>query len=282
MRVLVTGAGGMMGRALMLLMKGRHQATGLARADLDVADAAAVERRVAEERPQLVIHAGAMTRVDDCEKEWEEAFRVNALGSRHVAVAAERAGASLVYLSSDFVFDGAKEEPYLEWEEPRPLSVYGASKLAGEREVRAHATRHYVVRTSWVFGPGGRNFVDAILAAARAGKPLRVVTDQVGVPTYTRDLAAALLELAESGFYGTYHVTNAGSCSWHEYACTILRLAGMKDVPVGETTAAAWGAPAPRPAYSVLRNFAWIQSGFGPLRPWTEALEDYLRIRETA
>jgi len=270
----------MLGQALLPLLEARHTATGVDIQEFDITDPAVVLENIVALAPEAIIHAAAMTQVDLCEKEWERAHRVNGLGTRNVALAAQQLGAALLYVSTDFVFDGEKSAPYIESYPARPLSVYGASKLAGEQAVRDLVARHYIVRTSWLYGPAGPNFVEAILRAVEAGKPLRVVSDQIGSPTCTCDLAPALVKLVESGLLGTYHVTNSGACSWHEYACTILRLIGKPEIPVARLTAAEWAAPAPRPAFSTLHNFAWIQSGFEPLRPWQEALADYMRLRE--
>lgn len=288
MRVLVTGARGMLGQALVPRLAARHETLGCDIAEFDITDAAATRAAIAAFAPQAVIHCAAMTQVDRCESEAELAMRVNGEGTRNVAAAAAAAGAALLYLSTDFVFDGAKREPYLEDDAPAPLSVYGASKLAGEEAVRGAGGRWAIVRTSWVFGPGGPNFVETILrVAARnradaAAPPLRVVGDQVGAPTYTLDLSEALVALTESGRDGVFHVTNRGSCSWHEYACTILRMARQEEMRVERITSAEWAAPARRPAQSRLSDRAWRAAGFAPLRPWEEALAHYLEHRRGA
>jgi dTDP-4-dehydrorhamnose reductase len=270
----------MLGTALAPRLAAKHEVVLTDLAEMDVTDHDATAEFVAGIRPDAIIHAAAMTQVDACEAGWEKAHLVNGIGSRNVALAAERVNARILYVSTDFVFDGAKGEPYMEHDAVRPLSVYGASKLAGEEAVRGLTRRHFVVRTAWLYGAGGPNFVETILRAADQGRALRVVTDQVGSPTWTEDLAAGIASLVETELYGVYHLTNAGACSWHEYACTILRLAGRGEVEVARTTSAEWAAPAARPAYSVLRNFAWVASGFAPLRPWPEALAEYLRRRE--
>lgn len=285
MRILVTGARGMLGQALLSRLAARHETLGCDLAEFDITDAAATSAAIGAFGPQVVVHCAAMTQVDRCEGEAELALRVNGEGTRHVAAAAAAAGAAIIYISTDFVFDGRKAEPYLEEDEPAPLSVYGASKLAGETAVRAAGGRWAIVRTSWVFGPGGANFVETILRAAarRRADPsspaLRVVGDQVGAPTYTLDLSDALAALAGSGRTGVFHVTNGGACSWHEYACTILRMAGQEDIPVERIASADWAAPARRPAQSRLSDRAWRSAGFAPLRPWQEALAHYLAHR---
>lgn len=274
MRIAVTGAGGMLGQDLCRVLGTRHEVYPLRRGDLDITDPDAVTETLGRIAPQVVVHAAGWTDVDGCERDPDRAFRVNALGSRYVALGAASAGAALLYLSTDYVFDGAKKEPYTEWDPPAPLSVYGASKLAGEREVRALCPRHWIVRTSWLFGPG-RNFVATILAQARRDAPLRVVDDQVGSPTYTEDLAAGLAALLEAPRFGIYHLTNGGHCSWFEFATAIVRAVGLR-VPVEPIPSTALARPAPRPPYSVLRNACWELEGRPPLRPWPEALSAYL------
>jgi dTDP-4-dehydrorhamnose reductase len=202
---------------------------------------------------------------------------VNALGPRHLAVACTRVGAHLVHVSTDYVFDGEKDGPYDEWDLPRPLSVYGRSKLGGELEVARHASSWTVARTSWVFGRRGRDFVDAVLERARQGAPLRVVTDQQAAPTYAADLAGMLARLAVERRQGVYHVTNQGACTWHELARAAVELAGLDPGMVGTTTAAEFGRPAPRPANSVLANIALTAAGLPRLRPWRAALEEKLQ-----
>jgi len=198
-------------------------------------------------------------------------------GTRAVALACRAAGAACCYISTDYVFDGTKAGPYLEEDRPNPLSVYGASKLAGEAAVLASLDRFWIVRTSWLYGPGGRHFVRAILDKARAGDPLRVVDDQIGAPTSTRDVAEALVTLVATTAYGTYHLTNAGACAWYDFALKILQLAGLDATPVKAISSSELDRPARRPANSRLRNSRWEALGQPPLRPWDEALQAYFR-----
>ena len=233
--LLVTGAKGQLGRAIVA--RATERGLGVVAVDVDempLEHRHAIHAGITAARPAFVLHCGAITNVDGCEAEPLAAYRVNGLATAWVAEAAAAVGAGLAYVSTDFVFDGASVgTPYPVDAPPRPLSVYGASKRLGEEAVLAH--RHpafYVVRTSWVFGPGGRNFPRAILERARSGQPLKVVTDQVGRPTMTLDLADALLDLAAlrpAG--GIYHAANEGHCSWHEFAVDVLRTAGLGDVP---------------------------------------------------
>jgi len=281
-KALVTGAGGMLGRALIpALEHGGHQVRALTHADVDVTQLAALERAAAEFRPDWVFHLAAFTKVDDCERQADHAFLVNGLGARNAALAAASVGASLVHVSTDYVFDGAKLSPYREYDDPGPLSVYGASKLAGERAVREVLPRHQIVRTSWLYGAGGPNFVDTILAKARAGDALKIVTDQRGAPTWTEDLADALVRLAVTGQYGTYHVTNDGFCTWHEFAVFFLAEAGIP-IEVGTTDSLRFARPARRPANSTLSNLLYQQVTGHRLPDWQDAVRRYLHSRAAA
>jgi dTDP-4-dehydrorhamnose reductase len=274
--VLVTGAAGMLGAALLpALAAAGHEVLGLDQADGDVTRLEAIERPAREFRPDWIAHLAAWTDVDGCERDEARAFLVNETGSRHAALAAAAAGAGVLAVSTDYVFDGATATPRREFDLPAPLNVYGRSKLAGERAARAANPRTIVVRTAWLYGPGGRNFVDTILAKAAAGEPLRVVDDQRGSPTATTDLAPALAALLALGEPGTFHVTNAGECSWHELACEACRLAGLP-VAIGRLSTAELARPARRPAYSVLSN-AWFARVTGRTLPhWRDALARHL------
>lgn len=279
-RVLVTGAGGQLGRALCAVL-GERVILAADRAALDVTDPEAVRRAVRECEPELVVNAAAYNDVDGSELAPERAFAVNSQGPAHLARACVEAGATLVHVSSDYVFDGRQVQPYSEDDEPRPLGVYGASKLAGEQAVLGTGAASLVLRTSGVFGGGGSrvkggSFVERILAQARASVPLQVVCDQVFSPTYAPDLAAALVALVDHGARGRVHVTNSGACSWHGLAEAALRFARI-DAPVASIRAEQLGRPARRPSYSVLSNARYQSFGVAPLRPWRDALADFLR-----
>jgi dTDP-4-dehydrorhamnose reductase len=256
-RVLITGAGGQVGRELVdaFAADAHHQVVGVDHATVDVADRDAVLGAVTTTRPDAVVHAAAWTAVDACEGDPDRAFRVNALGARHVAEGARLVGARMVYVSTDYVFDGTKAEPYLEWDDPAPRSVYGASKLAGERELDPGAT---VVRTSWVCGFHGGNMVKTILRLAGEHDVLSFVDDQRGHPTFADDLAAMIKRLVVERRPGTFHVTNQGAVSWYEFAREVLRAAGMDPDRVRPVATADLQPPrpAPRPANSVLDNAA--------------------------
>jgi dTDP-4-dehydrorhamnose reductase len=272
----VTGAGGMLARALVpALERAGHHVVAPPEAECDVTDHATLVRRVKAARPDWVFHLAAYTRVDDCEREPDRAHLVNGLGARNAALAAAEAGAAVLAVSTDYVFGGDGNRPWREHDPAAPRSVYGASKWAGEQAVREVHPRHLVVRTAWLYGAGGPNFVDTILARARAGEALRVVDDQRGAPTWTEDLAPALLALAETAQYGTYHCTSEGDCTWHEFAVHLVRRAGLA-AEVARIDSATLGRPAPRPAYSVLDN-GWFHHVTGRRMPhWRDAVDRYL------
>ena len=281
MKVAVTGAAGQLGRALVTLLGPRAVWSG-GRDALDVRDPAAVARVLDRVRPDVVINAAAFNDVDGAEADLAAAISVNAVGVGHLARACRERGALLVHVSTDYVFDGAKREAYGEDDCPRPLNAYGVSKLAGCLLVAATDGPHLIVRTSGVFGPGGNrvkggSFIERILARARGGQPLRVVGDQVFSPTYAPDLAEALVFLADRGARGLLHVTNSGSCSWHEIAVAALAIAGVR-ASVEQIRSRDLGAPARRPAYSVLANDRARAAGLAPLRTWREALAEFIRV----
>jgi dTDP-4-dehydrorhamnose reductase len=271
MRVLITGVNGQLGMELTRVLAGSVEVIGRDLPEWDLTRPECAQQ-VADLTPGWVIHAAAHTDVDGCERDPGKAMAVNAEGTRRVAEGCRRAGASLVYLSTDFIFDGTKRTPYLETDVPAPRSAYGRSKLEGERIVQALAPRWAIVRTAWLYGVHGKNFVKTILGKAAAGESLRVVNDQVGCPTYAADLAEALALLVSRGMTGLFHLTNAGACSWYDFTREILRQGGFPAIRVDPITSAALGRPAARPAYSVLAPAEWQAAGQRPLRPWPEAL----------
>jgi len=278
MKILVTGAKGMLGTDLCEILAGEHEVVGVDLEDFDITDEAATREAVVGSHPELVVHTAAWTDVDGCEREPARAFAQNGRGTSHVAAAAAEVGATLVYLSTDFVFDGSKGEAYTEFDPPNPLNAYGASKLAGEEAVRQLAPRHFIVRTAWLYGRHGKNFVQSILKAAEGKDELRVVADQFGSPTYSRDLAQALLDYVVSGplLPGTHHLVNSGVCSWAELAEEALRAAGSS-TRVQPIPAAEWPSPTRRPSYSVLRS-RWMElQALAPLRDWREAVRSYVK-----
>ena len=273
---MVTGAGGMLGRDLVSVLEAEHEVMARDLADFDVTDHDATVRAVSEARPEVVVHLAAFTDVEACEDNRQQAFRLNALGSMNVAAGAREVGAYLVYLSTDYVFDGRKSEPYLEIDEPRPLNFYGLTKLYGERYVRELTTRHLIVRTSWLFGPNGRNFVDTIVAKASRGTRLIVVSDQRGCPTYTLDLAKGIAAVVAKGLEGVVHITNTGSTTWYDLARLALELAGIA-APVEQVSSGQYPTKARRPAYSVLASLVLEPSGIGALPSWQDGVKDHLR-----
>ena len=275
MKALVVGAGGMLGTELVREFSRHCEVFGLDLPSLDITDADQCRRAVRELRPEVIVNAAAMTDVDYCEGHRDEAFRINGQGAANLAQAAVP-DRLLVHYSTDYVFDGRKPEAYTEEDTPNPLSVYGQSKLKGEELVQTECANHLILRTAWLFGSAGRNFIRTIVTAARGGQKLRVVEDQRGNPTYARDLARCTWQLLSSGARGIYHTTNAGTCSWYELAVRSLKWAGIPGVSVAPVSTAEFPRPAPRPANSALANNRLERTGLRPMRPWAEAVEEYI------
>ena len=281
MRILVAGGAGMLGRDLvpqLAAAPGGHELRVLDRPEVDLAEPASLAGALAGFAPELIYHLAAMTDVDGCELDPARAERDNVTAAANVAEAAARHGALMVYVSTDYVFDGTATAPIPPEAPVNPLSVYGRTKLAGERAVRERAGRWLIVRTAWLVGVHGRNFVEAVRERAGRGLPLEVVDDQRGTPTFTFDLAAALVTLGLGGHTGVLHVTNQGECSRHEQAAEILRQTGMR-APLTAVKSDRHPRPARRPAYSVLDNSAAIAILGAPLPPWRESLARYLERR---
>lgn len=275
MRIAITGARGQLGTCLQKALRG-EEVIPLNRPDCDVTEAQVVPA-IAGLAPDVVIHAAAYTDVDGCARDPDKAYLVNALGTQNVALACQRCGATMVYISTNEVFDGAKGEPYLEFDRPNPINAYGRSKLAGEFFVQALLNRFYIVRTAWLYARGGNNFVTKIIRAADERGRLRVVTDEVGSPTYAPDLAEAIARLIRTGHYGIYHLTNEGACSRYDFAVRILELSGRGHIPVEPITLAEYKRASTPPPYTPLRNFCAAQLGI-KLRPWEEALRAYFGL----
>jgi len=271
MRYLVVGAGGMLGTDLQTALAGR-EVTALTRSRLDVTDASAVAAAVAGHG--VVINASAYTKVDDAESHESDAFAVNAVGAGNLATAAAAAGAKLVQVSTDYVFDGAATTPYAESTPTAPVSAYGRSKAEGERLVlAAHPDGSYIVRTAWLYGENGGNFARTMLSLAASRPTVSVVDDQLGQPTWTLDLANQIVALLDNDApAGVYHGTNSGSTSWFGFARAVFAESGLDPDRVLPTTSADFVRPAPRPAYSVLGHDAWTAADIAPMRPWREAL----------
>lgn len=280
-RVLVTGAGGLLGRALCTAIRGADGAVEVdaaARADLDVTDPAAVAERIRRFSPDAVVHAAAYTDVDGAEADPETCYRVNALAAGTVAREAASARAALAFVSTDFVFDGSKGVAYCEWDEPRPRGVYALSKRWGEELVLAAHPGPLVLRTAWLFGPGGRSFVEKILERGGGGAPFEVVDGQFGTPSYSPDVAAALWRLLSRGESGIVHCVNRGVTSRLEFARAILEAGGLDPALARPTPEARLGRPAPRPSFSALASLRLEAAGIR-MRPWREALLEHLHVR---
>ncbi len=285
MKVLVTGAGGQLGTDLCEALRD-YELIPLNHSDIEISNMDSVKQAFNKHKPDIIINTAAYVRVDDCEDEKEKAFQVNALGARNVAIAAQELGARLVHISSDYVFGGEAElrtTPYTEFETPIPLSIYGKSKLAGENLVRHSCLRHFIVRASALFGVAGSsgkggNFIETMLRLAGEHERLKVVNDQAFSPTYTRDLAQKIAQLITTEYYGIFHITNRGVCSWYEFTAEILRLAGI-ETPIIPITSEQYPQKARRPRYSVLDNYHLRLLGMDDMRPWQEALKDYLATR---
>ncbi|MCK4595067.1 dTDP-4-dehydrorhamnose reductase [bacterium] len=286
MKVAITGPDGLLGTELVreCLTSGASVAP-LLEAEVDITDAAAVRKCIGRVSPELVIHTAAFTAVDDAEGEADRAYAVNAYGTFHVCRAAALVGARVIYISTDYVFDGGAERPYRPDDEPKPLQVYGRSKLAGELYVRQNTPGGLIVRTGSLYGPGGAGFPDKLCGRAADGDPLKVVNDQWCSPTLTNDLAKAILALADKVASGVYHLTNPGSVTWYSYALRLVEGLGLPN-EVEPVSAEGFSAPAVRPRRAELDCSAAAEEGV-VMRPWTEALADYLarcggRLRRSA
>lgn len=274
MKVAVFGANGQLGQALALQFP-HAQLTLLSHKQADISDVQAVRSALSAERPDVVVNVAAMTDVDGCQKDSDTAYRANALGARWLAQEACRSGALLVHVSTDFVFPGRPEGAYHEWDAPCPIQVYGQSKLAGEEEIRGSGCRHLLVRTSWLYGGLGRGFVLAILRKGISGQPLRVVADQVGSPSFTRDVAEGIAKLIALEVTGTVHLANHGSISRFGLAEAILREAGI-NVSLEPISSEEISAPALRPSDTSLTSFVTSDLGL-TMRPWREALHEFVK-----
>jgi dTDP-4-dehydrorhamnose reductase len=277
--ILVIGAKGMLGRDLTGVLHSslsNNEVIGWDIEEIDIQKEEDTITKIEKLRPDIVVHIAAYTDVDGCELDEEKAFAVNAEGTKHVALAASRCRAKVVYLSTDYVFDGNKREPYLENDPPHPLNVYGRSKLKGEQYIQEWVKYFLIIRTQWLYGKYGKNFVASILRQASKKKVLSIVNDQMGSPTCTADLAKAISVLIQFDGKGIFHVANSDLCTWYTFGQTILKLSGMDEVRVIPISSQELGRPAVRPSYSVL-NCEKLKKETGlTLRPWPEALEDYL------
>ena len=283
MKVLIIGSNGQLGFELCKVLQG-FEVEALTHADIEVTDLTMVRKILTGVSPDSVISTAAYVKVDDCEYNLNTAYMVNALGARNVAVAAQEIGAKLMHLSTDYVFGGeqtSEDIPYTEFDIPIPINVYGKSKLAGEELVRHLCLKHFIIRTSGLYGVAGSsgksgNFVETILRLSQEQDELKVVNDQVFSPTYARDLATKIAQLVETDYYGIFHITNKGTCSWYDLAEEALKLAGLAN-PIVPITSDHYPQKAKRPSYSVLDNFHLRLLGMDDMRPWRDALSDYMR-----
>ncbi|HTY63270.1 MAG TPA: dTDP-4-dehydrorhamnose reductase [Acidobacteriota bacterium] len=276
MKVLIVGSRGMLGTDLMETFSRAHETTGTDLPELDITQLEQCHAKLNELRPDVIINSAAFTQVDACESRQEEAFLANGHGAGNLAKAAASIGALLVFYSTDYVFDGQKQDAYVEEDTPNPQSIYGKSKLMGETLTREHCPNHLILRTSWLFGRNGNNFIRTILNTARNGNPLRVVNDQRGSPTYSKDLAAHTRLMIEAGCRSVYHVTNGGSCTWYALASCALGWAGMENIPISPISTSELSRPARRPANSVLANERLRREGLPLMRSWQSAAREYV------
>ena len=275
MKVLITGSKGQLGSELVELLSKDNEVYGFGHKELDVTDKIRVMKVVLKIVPDLVIHCAALVDADGCETNIKDAFNVNIIGTGNVAIASKKAKSTMVYISTDYVFDGEKNSPYLEYDIPNPISIYGISKYAGEQIVRHYLEKFFIVRTAWLYRRVGKNFVNTIINLAKDKKELKVVNDQVGSPTYVPDLAKAISILISTDYYGIYHITNSGKVSWYEFTKKILKYADIKDVKVSPISSEELNRPAPRPKYSVLGSYNLEKKKIYKMRNWELALKDF-------
>ena len=276
MKILITGAYGMLGSDLRETLKD-HELLITGSKDLDITDENKVMNYILEKSPEIVINAAAYTAVDNCETDYENAYSVNAIGPKNLAKACNKINIPLIHISTDYVFDGNKRTPLTEEDNLGPKTVYGKTKLEGEKLVQENAKKYFILRTAWLYGIHGKNFVQTMLNLSKKNSELKVVNDQIGSPTYSKDLAIAISELLNSDKYGIYHVTNKGEISWYDFSKKIFELSNIK-VNVKPVSTEEFPRPAPRPHYSVLSNQKWVKAGFTPMRNYDEALKDYLSL----
>ena len=277
MKVLITGSNGMLGHDLIEVLKDRHELILTTSKTLDITDKEHTIDFISESNPDIVINSAAYTDVDGCEENQDIAYAVNGEGVGNLALACKKIDCPLVHVSTDYVFNGKNDRPWVEDDEIGPISVYGKSKLKGEEAILETLDKFFIIRTAWLYGINGKNFPKTMLELAENHPEITVVYDEVGTPTYTPDLAYGISQLIETDLYGIYHLTNSGSCSWCEFAKYIFEVAG-KDVKIIPVTASEFARPAPRPHYSVLENRKWVENGFEPLRSYRDAVKEYIGL----
>lgn len=278
MKVLVTGVRGQLGYDVVNELKKRnHEAVGVDINEMDITDSDSVERVITKEKPDAVIHCAAYTAVDAAEENKELCLRVNAEGTENIAKACKKIDAKMIYISTDYVFDGEGERPWEPEDERAPLNVYGLSKYEGELAVEKYLEKYFIVRIAWVFGVNGNNFIKTMLKLGKTKDEISVVNDQIGSPTYTYDLARLLVDMAESNKYGKYHATNEGLCTWYEFACEIFKQANI-EVKVKPVTSDMFPSKAKRPHNSRMEKIKLDENGFTRLPDWKDALSRYLSV----
>ncbi len=277
MKIMIIGSEGMLGHDLVDVLSAEHEISTTTIDTLDITDIDKTIKTVKNNNPDVLIHAAAFTDVDGSESNPDLAYKVNAIGTRNVAVACQEADSAMVYICTDYVFNGTNKKPYREYEQTKPLGVYGKTKHLGEVYIRDTLNKFYIVRTSWLYGYHGPNFVTTMLNLAKTNDKISVVNDQIGSPTYTVDLANAINVLIKKPAYGIYHVTNSEHCSWYDFAGEIFKQAGI-EVDLKPVTTEEYPRPAPRPKYSVLENYNWKMEGHPPIRSYKEALKDYMKL----
>ena len=278
MKILITGANGLLGHELISVLKDDHTLILFSHSQLDISDAESVNKQIDSSLPDIIINSAAYTQVDLCESNYDLAFKSNALGPKNLAIKCKELGIPLIHISTDYVFEGNEKnkKPLEENDKLGPKTVYGKTKLEGENFVKENCDKYFILRTAWLYGEG-KNFVKTMINLSKKNKELKVVNDQIGSPTYAKDLAKAIKEIIDkkSDKYGIYHVTNKGEVSWYEFAKKIFEIKKI-EIKVNPVTSEEFPRPAPRPHYSVLSNQKWINAGFNPLRNYEEALKDYL------
>ena len=277
MKILVIGSEGMLGQDLVEILSKDNEIATTTIYTLDITDITKTIDTVKNIDPDVVVHAAAFTDVDGSESKTDLAYKVNALGTRNVAVACRELDSALVYLSTDYIFDGSKDTSYMEYDKTNPLSVYGKTKYLGEVYIRDILDKFYITRTSWLYGFHGPNFITTMLNLAKTNDTISVVNDQIGSPTYTVDLSQAISKLIKKPAYGIYHITNSDHCSWYEYANEIFEITGI-DIEIKPVSTEQFPRPAPRPKNSILENYNWKMEGFKPLRSYKDAVRDYVKL----
>ena len=280
MKILITGAYGMLGSDLREVLKDNELIITGSK-DLDITKENNVLQFIEDKKPEIVINAAAYTNVDNCETDYDNAYLVNAIGPKNLAVACNKLNIPLIHVSTDYVFDGSKTTPLSEEDKLGPKTAYGKTKLEGEKFVQENTKKYFILRTAWLFGINGKNFVKTMINLSKKNNLLKVVNDQKGCPTYCYDLAMAIKQLLNSDKYGIYHLTNKGELSWYDFAKKIFELSNIT-INVKPVSTEEFPRPAPRPHYSVLSNQKWINAGFTPMRNYEDALKDYLSLLKSS